>query len=65
MRALFAVAEEEAGVAGGAEVADKDILRAEAGGKELGAIGFFQVEEDVFGRGLVAWGHPVQPFDGR
>jgi len=49
--ALFAVAEEEAGAAGGAEVACKDVLGAEAGGEELRAIGFFQVEEDVFGRG--------------
>ena len=62
--ALFAVAEEEIGAAGGAEVADEDVLGAEAGGEELGAIGFFQVEEDVFGRGLVAWGHHVEPLDG-
>jgi len=61
--ALFAVAEEEIGVAGGAEIADEDILGAEAGGEELGKIGFFQVEEDVFGRGLVAWGHHVEPLD--
>ena len=64
MRALFAVAEEEIGLAGGADVADEDVLGAEAGGEELGAIGFFQVEEDVFGRGLVAWGHHVGPLDG-
>jgi len=62
--ALFAVAEEEAGAAGGAEVACKDVLGAEAGGEELRAIGFFQVEEDVFGRGLVAWGHHIEPLDG-
>jgi len=62
--ALFAVAEEEIGLAGGAEVADEDILGAEAGGEELGAIGFFQVEKDVFGRGLVAWGHAIEPLDG-
>lgn len=30
----------------------------------MGAIGFFQVEEDVFGRGLVAGGHHVEPLDG-
>ena len=64
MGALFAVAEEEIGVAGGAEVADEDVLGAEAGSEELGAIGFFQVEEDVSGRGLVAWGHHVEPLDG-
>ena len=62
--ALFAVAEEEVGAAGGAEVADEDVLEAEAGGEELGAIGFFQVEEDHFGRGQVAWGHHVKPLDG-
>ena len=33
-------------------------------GQELGAVGFFQVEADVFGRGLVAGGHHVQPLDG-
>jgi hypothetical protein len=59
LAALFAVAEKEARVAGGAEIADEGVLEAEAGGEELGAIGFFQVEEDVFGRGLVAWGHHV------
>ncbi len=64
LRGLFAVAEEEAGVAGGAEIADENVLGAEAGGEELGAIGFFQVEEDVFWRGLVARGHHVEPLDG-
>jgi len=61
---LFAVAEEEIGAAGGAKIADEDVLGAEAGGEELGAIGFFQVEEDVFGRGLVPGGHHVEPLDG-
>jgi len=62
--ALFPVAEEQVGAAGGAEIVDEDVLGAEAGGEELGAIGFFQVEEDVFGRGLVARGHHVEPLDG-
>ena len=53
MGALFAVAEEEIGAAGGAESAGEDVLGAEASGEELGAIGFLQVEEDVFGRWLV------------
>jgi len=61
--ALFAVAEEEIGAAGGAKIADEDILGAEAGGEELGAIGLFQIEEDVFWRGLVARGHHVEPLD--
>lgn len=64
MGALFAVAEEEIWVAGGAEIADENVLGAEACGEELGAIGFFQVEEDVFGRGLVAWRHHVEPLNG-
>ena len=38
--ALFAVAEKERGVAGGAEAGGKDIVVAEAGGEELGAFGF-------------------------
>jgi hypothetical protein len=51
-------------VAGSAEIARENVLRVEPGGEELGAIGFFQVEEDVFGRGLVAWRHPIEPLDG-
>src|SRR5260370_42568112 len=62
--AFLAVAEEEIGAAGGAEVADEDVCGAEACGKELGAIGFAEVEEDVFRRGLVAGGPPVEPFGG-
>jgi len=30
----------------------------------LGAVGFAEVEEDAFGRGLVAGGHHVEPLDG-
>jgi hypothetical protein len=41
LRTLFAIAEEEVGAAGGAEVAHGDVLGAEAGGEELGLIGFF------------------------
>jgi len=51
-------------VAGGAEIADKNVVRPESGGEELRAIGFFQVQEYVFGRGLVAWRHPIEPLDG-
>ena len=51
-------------MAGGAEVADEDVLGAETDVEELGAIGFAEIEEDVFGRRLVAGGHHVQPFDG-
>src|SRR5260370_11802647 len=62
--AFFAVAEKEVGTAGGAEVADEDVGGEEASAEELGAIGFAEVEEDVLGRGLVAWGHHVEPLDG-
>ena len=62
--ALFAVGEEEVGVAGGAEVDGVDVLGAEASGLELRAVGFAEVEEDAFGRRLVAGGHHVEPLDG-
>ena len=62
MGALFAVAEEEAGMAGGAEAGRKNILFAETGGEELGAIGFEEIEVNVFGRWLVARGHHVEPL---
>ena len=39
-RALFAVAEEEVRVAGSAEAGGEDVFFAEAGGQELGVIGF-------------------------
>jgi len=61
---LFAVGEEEVGVARGAEVDGVDVLGAEAGGLELGAVGFAEIKEDAFGRGLVAGGHHVEPLDG-
>jgi len=60
---LFAVGEEEVGSAGGAEVDGVDVLGAEAGGQELGTIGFAEVKEDALGRGLVAGGHHVEPLD--
>jgi len=61
---LLAVREEEVGAAGGAEVDGVYVLGAEASGQELGAIGFAEIEEDAFGRGLVAGGHHVEPLDG-
>ena len=51
-------------MAGGAEVGDEDVLFAEAGFQELELVGFFQVEEDFFGWGLVAGGHHVEPLEG-
>ena len=64
MRAFFTIAEEEIAAAGGAEIADEDVRGAEAGTEELAAIGFAEIEEDIFGRGLVAGGHHVEPLDG-
>ena len=62
--ALFAVGEEKVGVAGSAEVDGMDVWGAEVGGHELRAVGFAEVEEDAFGRGLVAGRHHVEPLDG-
>jgi len=62
--AFLAVAEEEIAAAGGAEAANEDVLGAEAGIQELRAVGFAEVEANVCGRGLVAWGHHVEPLQG-
>ena len=51
-------------MAGGAEVAHEDVLEAETGFQELELVGFFKVEEDFFGWGLVAGGHHVEPLEG-
>src|SRR6267378_4468926 len=64
LRAFFTIAEEDIAAAGGAEIADKDVGGAEACAEELGAIGFAEIEENVFGQGLVAGGHHVEPLDG-
>ena len=60
--AFFTVAEEKIASAGGAEIADEDILRAEAGFEELRTIGFAQIEQNVFRWRLVAGGHHVEPL---
>ena len=64
MGTFFAITKEEVAMARGAEIADEDIGGTEASAQELGTIGFAEVEEDVFGRGLVARGHHVEPLDG-
>jgi len=61
---LFAVGEEKIGAAGGAEVARENVLGAETEFEKLGAVGFAKVEEDVFGRRLVAGRGHVEPLDG-
>src|SRR6266567_3545121 len=59
---FFAIAEEKARVAGGAEVADENICVAQTGGEKLRAVGFAKVEANVFGRRLVARRHHVEPL---
>ena len=61
-RGFFAIAEEQIGVAGSAEIADENVGFAEAGGKQLRAIGFAQIETNIFRRRLVARRHHVQPL---
>ena len=64
LRAFLAVAEEKVAAAGRAEAADEDVGGTDASAKELGAIGFAEVEEDVFERGLMARRHHIQPLNG-
>ncbi len=49
-------------MAGGAEAGGKDVAFAKAGGEELGAICFGEIEVNVFGRGLMARRHHVEPL---
>ena len=60
--AFFPVGEEEVRAAGSAEVHDMDVARLQSGGEELEAIGFAEVEEDVFRRRLVAGRGHVEPL---
>ena len=55
--------EEQAGVAGGAEVADVDIFREKTRGHELRTVGFAKVEMDVFRGWLVAGRLHVEPLE--
>ena len=61
--ALLAVAEEEVGAAGGAEIADEDIVVEEADGKKLRAVGLAEIEADVFGGWLVAGRGHIEPLE--
>ncbi len=60
--AFAAVAEEQAGVAGGAEVAVVDIFGEQTGGHELRTIGSAKIEVDVFRRWLVTGRLHVEPL---
>lgn len=51
-------------MAGGAEIADKDIFFAQASFEELGAVGFAKIEQDAGRRGLMAGGQLIEPLDG-
>jgi hypothetical protein len=61
--AFFAITEEEITATGGAEVADEDVLFAEAGVEELGAVDLPKIEEDILGGRLVARRHPAEPLE--
>lgn len=61
--AFFPVGEEEVRTAGAAKIHDMDVARLQSGGEELGAIGFAEVEEDVFRRRLVAGRGHVEPLE--
>lgn len=56
------MAEKKIGAAGGAEIAREDVLRAQAGGKKLRAVGFAQIEVNVLRRRLVARRLHVEPL---
>jgi hypothetical protein len=62
-RAFAAMAEEKIGAAGGAKIAGKNILRAQARDQELRAIGFAKIEVNILWRGLVAGGLHVEPLE--
>jgi len=49
-------------VAGGAKAGGEDVFSKEAGGEELGAIGFGEIEANVFRGRLVAGRHHVEPL---
>lgn len=56
------MAEEEIRAAGGAEAAGENVFWAQAGGEELRAVGFGEIEVDIARRGLVARGRHVEPL---
>lgn len=77
--AFLPIAEEEIAATGGTPIADKNVAGEQAGFQKLCAIGFAQIEENVFRRrlmarrrhseplqgiGLVAGTHFVKPFPG-
>jgi hypothetical protein len=63
-RAFAAVAEEEIGAAGGAEIRAIDIAGTQAGGDELRAIGLAKIEANIFRGRLVAGRGHVEPLNG-
>ncbi len=59
---LFAMAEEVVGVAGSAEAAGEDVMRAQPGSEKLRAIGLGQIEMNIARRWLVARRRHVEPL---
>ena len=60
---LLAVAEEEVGATGGAEITDENIFVEEAGGQKLRAVGLAEIEAHVFGGRLVARRRHIEPLE--
>lgn len=60
--AFLAIAENEIAVTGGAKIVGEDVLRAEAGVEKLRAIGFAEVQENVFRWRLMAGRLHVEPL---
>ena len=61
-RTFFAIAEEKIAAAGGAKVADKNVFLSDARIQKLPAIGFAQVEKNVFRRGLASRRRHAEPL---
>src|SRR6266571_3898841 len=59
---FFAVAEEKIAAAGGTEIAHGDVLGAETSIEELRAVGFAEIEENVFRPRLVARRRHAEPL---
>ena len=63
MRALLTITKEKVGMTSGAKARREDVFLADSSGEELGAIGFGQIEMNVFGRRLVTGRHHVEPLE--
>jgi len=59
---FLAIAEKKVAAAGGTEVADENIFGVDTGVEKLSAVGFAQVEQNVFWRWLMAGRTHVEPL---